>query len=50
VVDPGDTLAFTVGTNGVPPLGKFTTSLTFDVEGKVKSRMSLPVTGVGLVE
>lgn len=50
VVDPGDTLALTLGTKGVPPLGKFTTSLTFDVEGKVKTRMSLPVIGVGLVE
>jgi hypothetical protein len=50
VVDPGDTLSLTVGTRGVPPLGKFTTSLTFEVEGSTKSRMSLPVTGVGLME
>jgi hypothetical protein len=50
VVDPGDTLSLTLGTRGVPPLGKFNTSLTFDVEGSVKSRMSLPVTGVGQME
>lgn len=50
VVDPGDTLALVIGTRGVPPLGTFVTSLTFDVEGKVKTRMSLPVTGVGSVE
>jgi hypothetical protein len=50
VVDPGDTLKLSIGTLGVPPLGKFNTSLTFDVEGKDKSRLSLPITGVGLVE
>jgi hypothetical protein len=50
VVDPGDTLSLTLGTKGVPPLGKFNTSLTFDVEGSVKSRMSLPLTGVGQME
>lgn len=50
VVDPGDTLSLTIGTKGVPPLGKFNTSLTFDVEGSHKSRMSLPITGVGQME
>lgn len=50
VLDPGDTLSLAIGTHGTPPLGKFGTSLTFDVEGREKSRMSLPVTGIGLVE
>jgi hypothetical protein len=50
VVDPGDTLTLAIGTRGVPPLGKFTTSMTFNVEGQVRSRMSLPVTGVGSME
>lgn len=50
IVDPGDTLTLTVGTKGVPPLGRFATSITFDVEGKEKSRFSLPITGIGLVE
>jgi hypothetical protein len=50
VIDPGDTLTLTVGTHGVPPLGRFDESITFDVEGKEKSRFSLPITGIGLVE
>lgn len=50
VVDPGDTLSLTLGTTGVPPLGPFNSSLTFDVEGSRKSRMSLPLTGVGQMD
>ena len=50
VVDPGDTVTLTVGTQGVPPLGRFSESITFDVEGKSKSRFSLPLTGIGLME
>jgi hypothetical protein len=50
VVDPGDTLALAIGTRGVPPLGKFDTSITFEIEGNDKTRMSLPVTGIGLME
>lgn len=50
VIDPGDTLRLAIGTSSVPPLGKFETSITFEVEGREKTRMSLPLTGVGLVE
>jgi hypothetical protein len=50
VIDPQDTLTLTVGTHGVAPLGRFSESITFDVDGKVKSRFSLPITGIGLVE
>lgn len=50
VIDPGDTLQMSIGTSAVPPLGKFETSITFEVEGSEKTRMSLPLTGVGLVE
>ena len=50
VVDPGDTLTLAIGTRGVPPLGKFEASMTFEIEGNDKTRMSLPVTGIGLME
>jgi hypothetical protein len=50
VVDPGDTLSLTLGTRGVPPLGAFSTSLTFDLEGSARARMSLPIVGVGKLE
>ena len=50
VVDPGDTLHLPIGTNGVPPLGKFESSITFEIEGRETSRMSLPLTGIGLIE
>jgi hypothetical protein len=50
VIDPGDTLTMAIGTRSVPPLGRFTTSITFDIQGTTKSRMSLPLTGVGLVD
>jgi hypothetical protein len=50
VVDPGDTLTLAVGTAGVPPLGRFAQSLTFTVEGRQKTRLSLPITGIGLME
>jgi hypothetical protein len=50
VIDPGDSLDLKIGTRGFPPLGKFSASLTFDVQGSEKSRLSMPVTGVGLVE
>jgi len=50
VVDPGDTLDLSIGTSGVPPLGKFESSITFEIEGRETSRMSLPLTGIGLVE
>jgi hypothetical protein len=50
VIDPGDTLTMAIGTHSVPPLGKFDTSITFDIQGTDKSRMSLPLTGVGLVD
>ena len=50
VIDPEDTVELEIGTHAIAPLGKFKTSLTIDIQGLDNARMSIPVTGIGLVD
>lgn len=50
VVDPGNEVQLRIGTNGAAPLGKFETSVTIDIQGTEQYRMTIPVTGIGLVQ
>lgn len=50
VVDPSRSIDLRIGTNSNAPMGSFVTSLTLDVQGSQTSRISVPLTGVGLVE
>lgn len=50
VIDPGDTESLEIGTHGPAPMGKFKGSLTVDLQGVERKRMSIPITGIGLVE
>lgn len=50
VVDPNATVELEVGTIGGAPMGKFETSMTIDIQGRDQSRISFPITGIGLVE
>jgi hypothetical protein len=50
VVDPNRSIDLRVGTSSSAPMGSFSASLTLDVQGAQTSRMSVPLTGIGLVE